>query len=64
MPSLPLQAGHVPLKEHDPELWGIIEKERVRQVSSLELIASEVRSQIVNSVELRVGDRPHPFRRV
>jgi glycine hydroxymethyltransferase len=31
----------VPLKEHDPELFEIIQKERTRQVESLELIASE-----------------------
>jgi hypothetical protein len=33
------------LREHDPELWEIIEAERVRQKTSLELIASEVRAR-------------------
>ena len=30
-----------PLKEHDPELFNIIEKEKMRQFSGIELIASE-----------------------
>eukprot|EP00600_Ochromonadales_sp_CCMP1393_P008376 CAMPEP_0174971148 /NCGR_PEP_ID=MMETSP0004_2-20121128/9814_1 /TAXON_ID=420556 /ORGANISM="Ochromonas sp., Strain CCMP1393" /LENGTH=470 /DNA_ID=CAMNT_0016221031 /DNA_START=45 /DNA_END=1457 /DNA_ORIENTATION=+ len=36
--SLP---GNVPLSEHDPELFDLIEKEKHRQWSGLELIASE-----------------------
>jgi len=36
--SLP---GNVPLKEHDPEMHRLIELEKHRQWSSLELIASE-----------------------
>eukprot|EP01138_Halocafeteria_seosinensis_P013787 gb/GECG01014079.1/.p1 GENE.gb/GECG01014079.1/~~gb/GECG01014079.1/.p1 ORF type:complete len:478 (+),score=71.48 gb/GECG01014079.1/:1-1434(+) len=34
-------AGNTPLKEHDPELYDIIELEKHRQWSCLELIASE-----------------------
>ncbi|CAM9653563.1 unnamed protein product [Discosporangium mesarthrocarpum] len=37
-PTLP---GNVPLSEHDPDLYDLIEKEKTRQWSSLELIASE-----------------------
>jgi glycine hydroxymethyltransferase len=33
--------GNTPLKEHDPKVFDIIEMEKVRQWSSLELIASE-----------------------
>ena len=33
--------GQTPLAEHDPELFDIIEKEKWRQWSGLELIASE-----------------------
>jgi len=33
--------GRVPLKEHDPELYDLIEQEKSRQWRSLELIASE-----------------------
>eukprot|EP00904_Undaria_pinnatifida_P000395 jgi/Undpi1/10356/HiC_scaffold_29.g12806.m1 len=33
--------GNVPLSEHDPALYDLIEKEKTRQWSSLELIASE-----------------------
>lgn len=33
--------GQTPLVEHDPELYDIIEKEKWRQWSGLELIASE-----------------------
>ena len=36
--SLP---GQVPLEEHDPELFDLIEHEKHRQWSGLELIASE-----------------------
>ncbi|CAM9508027.1 unnamed protein product [Phaeothamnion confervicola] len=36
--SLP---GNVPLSDHDPELYDLIEKEKTRQWSCLELIASE-----------------------
>jgi glycine hydroxymethyltransferase len=36
--SLP---GQVPLEQHDPDLFDIIEKEKHRQWSGLELIASE-----------------------
>lgn len=32
---------NIPLKESDPEVWNIIEKERVRQREGIELIASE-----------------------
>jgi hypothetical protein len=37
MPTQP----NTPLKESDPEVWGIIENERVRQREGVELIASE-----------------------
>jgi len=33
--------GQVPLKEHDPELYALVEKESERQRCGLELIASE-----------------------
>jgi len=33
--------GSTPLKEHDPEMWGLIQDEIERQRSGLELIASE-----------------------
>ena len=33
---------YAPLKEADPEIHALIEKERVRQFTGLELIASEV----------------------
>lgn len=36
-----LPAGQTPLEQHDPELFDIIEKEKWRQWSGLELIASE-----------------------
>ena len=36
-----MASGQVSLREHDPEMWALIEKERVRQASGLELIASE-----------------------
>ena len=45
-PALPVQACNVPLQEHDPELYDLIEAERTRQASGLELIASEVRHQL------------------
>ena len=34
--------GQTPLEEHDPEMFDIIEREKHRQWSGLELIASEV----------------------
>lgn len=40
--SLP---GNVALKDHDPEMHLLIEKEKNRQWKSLELIASEVRGR-------------------
>jgi glycine hydroxymethyltransferase len=36
------QPGNVPLEQHDPEMFDLIEKEKNRQWKSLELIASEV----------------------
>jgi hypothetical protein len=35
------QSGLLPLKEADPELYDLIEKEKTRQFIGLELIASE-----------------------
>ena len=37
-----LQIQNKPLKEHDPELFNLIEKEKDRQFRGLEMIASEV----------------------
>ena len=36
------EPGRVPLAEHDPELFDLIEKEKNRSWKSLEMIASEV----------------------
>jgi glycine/serine hydroxymethyltransferase len=33
----------IPLEQHDPELFDLVEKEKARQWSGIELIASEVR---------------------
>jgi glycine hydroxymethyltransferase len=41
MSKVPKIAGNTPLKEHDPELFDIIECEKARQFRGLELIASE-----------------------
>jgi glycine hydroxymethyltransferase len=42
MSSIPTSLpGQVPLSEHDPVLFDLIEKEKHRQWSGLELIASE-----------------------
>ena len=35
-------SGSKRLREHDPELFSIMEKEKTRQFTGLELIASEV----------------------
>ena len=37
-----VQPGRVPLEQHDPELFDLIEKEKNRSWKSLEMIASEV----------------------
>jgi glycine hydroxymethyltransferase len=34
-------SAQVPLKDHDPEMFAIIQREKERQRSGLELIASE-----------------------
>lgn len=49
------QSGNVPLAEHDPELFDIIEKEKNRQWSSLELIASEVCFRLLRCDETVTG---------
>ena len=40
--------GQMPLEEHDPVLYDLIEKEKHRQWSGLELIASENFTSKVN----------------
>ena len=39
--SIPLPQSDLSLKEADPELWDLIEREKERQWKGLELIASE-----------------------
>ena len=41
MSAIPQSVGRKSLEEHDPEMFDIIEKEKHRQWSGLELIASE-----------------------
>lgn len=52
--------GNASLKDHDPELYDLIEKERVRQLSGLELIASEVRTCYVRVWRGRFPPRQQP----
>ena len=41
-----MASGQVSLKDHDPEMYALIQRERERQASGLELIASEVRRRL------------------